>query len=84
MAFAVFPGSRRRASICQVGKYATCASPAMERFGSVQTRVLQAGKMASLPIIRNSIPASRAYAAADGQRSWLAEKFAKFSGKDTG
>ena len=30
-----------------------------------------------------SIPASRAYTAADGQRSWLAEKFAKFSGKDT-
>jgi len=30
-----------------------------------------------------SIPASRAYTAADGQRSWLAEKFAKLSGKDT-
>ncbi len=29
------------------------------------------------------IPASRAYTAADGQRSWLAEKFAKLSGKDT-
>jgi signal transduction histidine kinase/ligand-binding sensor domain-containing protein len=30
-----------------------------------------------------SIPASRAYTTADGQRSWLAEKFAKLSGKDT-
>ena len=31
-----------------------------------------------------SIPASRAYTApGDGQRSWLAEKFAKFSRKDT-
>jgi signal transduction histidine kinase/streptogramin lyase len=30
-----------------------------------------------------SIPASRAYAALAEQRSWLAEKFAKFSGKDT-
>ena len=30
-----------------------------------------------------SIPASRAYTVADGQRSWLAEKFAKLSGKDT-
>ena len=30
-----------------------------------------------------SIPASRAYTAADGQRSWLGEKFAKLSGKDT-
>jgi signal transduction histidine kinase len=30
-----------------------------------------------------SIPASRAYTAPDGQRSWLAEKFAKLSGKDT-
>ena len=30
-----------------------------------------------------SIPASRAYAAADGQRSWLAEKFAKLSRRDT-
>lgn len=30
-----------------------------------------------------SIPANRAYTTADGQRSWLAEKFAKFSGKDT-
>ena len=29
------------------------------------------------------IPSSRAYTTADGQRSWLAEKFAKFSGKDT-
>ena len=29
------------------------------------------------------IPASRAYTAPAGQRSWLAEKFAKFSGKDT-
>jgi len=54
MAFAPFPGSRRQASICQVEKYATCASPAMERFGSVPTRVLQAGKTPSLPIIRNS------------------------------
>jgi len=30
-----------------------------------------------------SIPASRAYTVADGQRSWLAEKFAKLTGKDT-
>jgi len=31
-----------------------------------------------------SLPANRAYTAAgDGQRSWLAEKFAKLSGKDT-
>jgi signal transduction histidine kinase/ligand-binding sensor domain-containing protein len=30
-----------------------------------------------------SIPASRAYTAPDGQRSWLAEKFAKLAGKDT-
>jgi signal transduction histidine kinase/ligand-binding sensor domain-containing protein len=30
-----------------------------------------------------SIPASRAYTVADGQRSWLAEKFAKLSGKET-
>ena len=30
-----------------------------------------------------NIPASRAYTASDEQRSWLAEKFAKFSGKDT-
>jgi ligand-binding sensor domain-containing protein/signal transduction histidine kinase len=30
-----------------------------------------------------SIPASRAYTATAEQRSWLAEKFAKFSGKDT-
>ncbi len=30
-----------------------------------------------------SIPASRAYSVPDGQRSWLAEKFAKLSGKDT-
>jgi signal transduction histidine kinase len=30
-----------------------------------------------------SLPASRAYTAPDGQRSWLAEKFAKLSGKDT-
>ena len=30
-----------------------------------------------------SIPASRAYTVPDGQRSWLAEKFGKFSGKDT-
>jgi len=29
-----------------------------------------------------SIPASHAYTAPDGQRSWLAEKFAKLSGKD--
>jgi signal transduction histidine kinase len=29
-----------------------------------------------------SIPASRAYTAGDGQRSWLAEKFAKLSGRD--
>jgi hypothetical protein len=29
------------------------------------------------------IPANRAYTApSDGQRSWIAEKFAKFSGKD--
>ena len=30
-----------------------------------------------------SIPASRAYTVPDGQRSWLAEKLAKLSGKDT-
>jgi len=30
-----------------------------------------------------SIPASRAYTAPDGQRSWLGEKFAKLAGKDT-
>jgi len=30
-----------------------------------------------------SIPANHAYTAPDGQRSWLAEKFAKLSGKDT-
>jgi signal transduction histidine kinase len=29
-----------------------------------------------------SLPASRAYTAPDGQRSWLAEKLAKLSGKD--
>lgn len=30
-----------------------------------------------------SIPAARAYASPAGQRSWLAERFAKLSGKDT-
>jgi len=30
-----------------------------------------------------SLPANRAYTVPDGQRSWLAEKFAKLSGKDT-
>ena len=30
-----------------------------------------------------SIPASRAHTVPDGQRSWLAEKLAKLSGKDT-